>query len=58
MPTKYCICNDKCKYCQPYNEEWCVCWNKLIKGSKVQMGVECTVLKVKADMAQQGREGL
>jgi hypothetical protein len=44
------VCGDKCKHCQPYNEEWCVCWNRLIKGSRVQMGIQCTVEKVKEDI--------
>lgn len=41
------ICNkENCKYCKPYNESWCICWNPKIKGSRVQMNIECTVNKI------------
>lgn len=42
------ICTKDCKHCQPYNEDWCVCWHSKIKGSKVQMGILCMVEKLKA----------
>lgn len=40
-------CNKECQHCQPYNDSWCVCWHRKIKGSRVQMNIECTVDKVK-----------
>ncbi len=32
-----------CKYAQRYNEEWCICWHKKIKGSRVKMQEKCVV---------------
>jgi hypothetical protein len=43
------ICSKECNHCQPFNESWCVCWHKKIKASKVQMGIQCTVEKIKED---------
>ena len=51
------ICSGDCKHCQPYNQSWCICWHPLIKGSKVQMLIECTVNKVKRDKAEEVEYG-
>jgi hypothetical protein len=40
-------CSKECKYAQQYNDGWAVCWNKLIKGSKVQIGKYCIVDLIK-----------
>jgi len=40
-------CSKECKHAQQYNDGWVVCWNKLIKGSKVQIGKCCIVDLIK-----------
>ena len=32
-----------CKYAQRFNDDWCICWHKKIKGSRVQMQEKCVV---------------
>jgi hypothetical protein len=41
-------CNKECEHCQPYNQDWCICWHKNIKGSTVQMNIQCTVEKLQS----------
>lgn len=41
------ICTKDCKWCQPYNDGWAVCWHSKLKSSKVQLNTECKVQMVK-----------
>lgn len=51
------ICSKECKWCQPYNEGWAVCWHSRIKSSKVQLGVECKVQTMKRILADLNKKG-
>lgn len=37
------ICTAECEHAQKYNSNWAVCWNDIIKGSKVQLNKYCIV---------------
>ena len=47
------ICEKDCQHCQPYNDNWAVCWAPVIKASRVQMHKDCTAAMVEREIKKE-----